>query len=177
MKKVWLKILIIIILFSIAFSVSEVGAYIWHRFIAHNPLFFPIRETHRIHHVDDLDDKAHEDFYWIVLGLAALGIIVLGLLLMRFPSYIIIPVYLGIVVFFCINWYIHSMYHTDNCWLEQFEVFRKLREIHFQHHKNPRSNYSIVTSIPDRILGSYEKPNHKLSLKNPNNQNYDIDLE
>ena len=53
----------------------------------------------------------------------------------------------------------HSSYHTENHWLNNFEWFRKNKALHYQHHYNPQNNYDIVMpSVIDKIFGTYEDP-------------------
>ncbi|MEO5595977.1 MAG: hypothetical protein ABIQ97_02395, partial [Lysobacteraceae bacterium] len=48
--------------------------------------------------------------------------------------------------------YIHEQYHICNNRWVRYAWFRRKREHHFAHHRNPATNYAIVEIWIDRIL-------------------------
>jgi hypothetical protein len=126
--------------------------YISHRFLGHSSIEHVMRKSHRIHHLPDQDNPAHEDFVW--------GFIILSLLITLFWFMIDVPpsiFIISIVVVFIVllwNWYIHESYHTAGHWLEKYDWFQKDREKHKQHHINPTSNYGIASHFSDIIFKS-----------------------
>lgn len=140
---------------------SEFGAYLWHRFGAHTDIVPGVHDTHKIHHIADLTHEAHEDFFWVILILAALGA---GLVAAWYTNYLFIqPIYVIVGYFLVVlvygwNWYVHSAYHIPNHWLGRFYWFRKDKKMHLQHHVNPKVNYGIASHFSDIIFGTYEYP-------------------
>lgn len=136
---------------------SEVGGYIWHKWIAHTDGIPGIRESHKIHHVADLSHEAHEDFFWVVLLLISLGISLSYIYLKKCINLLtLFVIYIPVVLSFTWNWYIHSAYHQKDHWLGSYDWFRNDRRIHFQHHVNPRVNYSIATHFMDEIMETFD---------------------
>lgn len=161
------KVILIIVIAILTLFFSEVGGYIWHRFGAHTDLIPPVRETHRDHHISDLTHDAQEDFYWIILMLFGLALIFIFLTYYGIPWYITTTIYAMIVLSYTWTWYIHSAYHIKNHWLEKYDWFLEDRELHFQHHEDPHSNYTIATHFPDKIFGTYQESINDLSLDRP----------
>lgn len=137
---------------------SEGASYFWHRIGAHSDIVLPnIHDTHRIHHQADLDHQAHEDFYWVCIGLFALYVAFLVgyyLKIIDLIHALLIPTVISSV--FIASWYIHSAYHIDDHWLNEYEWFRNKRELHFNHHYDPTVNYGILTHIPDILCGTFK---------------------
>ena len=153
------------ILFFIILIVSESAAYFWHRF-AHINIYNPVRETHKIHHMAELDHEAHEDFIWIIVLLILYGI---SLYILYSKSYInkniSLILYIPVLVVFVWNWYIHSAYHQKNHWLEKYTWFQNDRRLHFQHHINPKTNFSIASHYMDEILDTFDYNNSVNTLR------------
>lgn len=146
--------------FLVIIFASEFGAYLWHRF-AHTNIIPEVHDTHRIHHEADLRHEAHEDFFWVILILIALGISLIVAWYYRFmpiPFIYFIISYLLVVMVFVWNWYVHSAYHIPNHWLNGFSWFKQDKKIHLQHHVNPSVNYGIASHFSDVIFGTYEYP-------------------
>lgn len=151
----------------IVIIIAQISAYFWHRIGAHTDLVgSKIHETHKNHHEDTLDDKAHEDFYWafiFLIGLYFLSAVLYQIKILNLSMSILLPSLFFFI--FVLNWYIHQSYHTENHWLNNFEWFRQNKALHYQHHYNPKNNYDIVMpSIIDRIFGTYQYPTLENSL-------------
>ncbi len=151
----YVKLLILILLTII---LTEIAAYFWHIF-SHEDYSLWVRQTHKFHHVSDVSHEAHGDFFWVVVLLLGLGVILAFLVFMGKISLVpTLVVYITAWIVFLWNWYIHSAYHIEDHWLNQYEWFCKDKEIHFQHHINPRANYSIASHFSDKLFGSYQEP-------------------
>ena len=73
------------------------------------------------------------------------------------PIYVILS-YLLLATDFVWNWYVHSAYHIQNHWLNNFDWFKLDKKIHLQHHVDPTVNYGIASHFCDIIMGTYELP-------------------
>lgn len=140
--------------------VAELSGYLWHRYGTHTDILMipEIRNTHRKHHLADLDDEAHGDFLWLLLFFSVFVVLMIIMMYVK-----IIPLSVGVIVILTLlivyiwNWYVHTAYHKKNHWLNNFEWFRKDKDLHFQHHYDPKSNYGISWHIFDRIFGSFSQ--------------------
>jgi len=173
-----LYIVLAIYLVILIILATEFTAYLWHSWGAHTDIVPGVHDTHREHHVADLDHKAHEDFFWIILLLIIFGFLLFWLYHRGYSEYIyrnflrgkienyndkmikfgLILFYLLIVSVFTWNWYIHQAYHTKNHWLNKYDWFKNDKKIHFQHHVDPTVNYGIASHFSDVIFGTYENP-------------------
>lgn len=132
---------------------AEYFGYIWHKYAAHSSMLEAVKNTHKIHHMAEID--ADEDFVWLLMLLILLEI-GLGILVMLniFPgSMAIITVIVSLLVFSW-NWWIHKAYHEENHWLNQYEWFRYDKALHMMHHRYPHTNYSISSHFFDKLLGT-----------------------
>ncbi len=156
-----LNYVMLFLLFLSVVIAAEIGSFCWHNFSAHTDIIPGIHATHKIHHTSDLSHEAHEDFYYIVVILIIIG---LGLIYLWYYNLLLIdPNYLAIgysifVSVFVWNWYVHSAYHIQNHWLNNFDWFKLDKKIHLQHHVDPTVNYGIASHFCDIIMGTYELP-------------------
>lgn len=150
--------LIIVVYCVILIVLTEIFAYFWHRFIAHNDILLGIHEIHRIHHRADLYHEANEDFIWLQLILLSFiwMIIIFNNMINTYIKQLIISLTIIVptmVLFW--NWYIHKCYHTEDCWLNSYAWFRQERKRHMVHHKNIHKNYGIASHFCDKLFGTY----------------------
>ena len=147
----------ILIIFLI--YLSEIGAYFWHRWGTHSdiiPHSLGVQRTHNIHH-SIIDDKAHGDFFYVIIGLLILfGVIIYLIVKNKITYTTALMIYLPILFVFLWNWYIHSAYHTKDHWLLEYQWFKDDKRIHMQHHINPNVNYGIVTHFSDVIFDTFD---------------------
>jgi len=133
---------------------SEIGGYFWHKYVAHSLPF--VKDTHDIHH-NIIDDQAHGDFVYICFLLV---LYLSALLYLYYKTYITLALLLilftGVFFPFLWSYYIHTCYHIENHWLNEYEWFRNDKRIHMQHHINPQTNYGIATHFTDEILNTFE---------------------
>jgi len=136
--------------------IAELFSYFWHRIAAHTPEVIGIFDTHKYHHKEPLTHQAHEDFFWIFILLIFFTLFCYYVYLAKYIklNYLII-IYVTILFSFIWTWYIHSCYHVKNHWLNDYEWFKKDKKLHFQHHKDPETNYGIATHFSDIIFDTY----------------------
>ena len=138
---------------------SEIAAFFWHRYGTHQeivPHFLGVQESHHRHHTI-IDDQAHGDFLYILLFLIILAIIILYLIKQNRISYLLGSlIYFPILLISIWNWYIHAAYHIENHWLNRYAWFQNDKRIHFQHHRDPSTNYGIATHFTDVISDTFD---------------------
>jgi sterol desaturase/sphingolipid hydroxylase (fatty acid hydroxylase superfamily) len=60
---------------------------------------------------------------------------------------------------FCAHVYLDKQYHTEASSLARFAWFKRKQQLHFVHHLNSNSNFAVIDSFWDRLLGTYRSPN------------------
>jgi sterol desaturase/sphingolipid hydroxylase (fatty acid hydroxylase superfamily) len=55
--------------------------------------------------------------------------------------------------------YLDKQYHTEASSLARFAWFRLKQQLHFVHHLDANSNFGVIHSFWDRLLGTYRSPN------------------
>ena len=138
---------------------TEVAAYFWHYLGTHRdiiPSVFQVQKTHDTHHTI-IDDQAHGDFFYVLFFLIIFGIF---LSYLYYQNYITVfqagIIYAPVFLVFVWNWYIHSAYHIENHWLNNYGWFQEDKRIHFQHHRNPETNYGIASHFSDVIFDTFD---------------------
>lgn len=138
--------------------------YLLHRF-SHNPKSGYIYKIHKKHHTKHypisklMSEKYNTDYtYGLSDGLLAHGpptltIIILLYYFLDYNSYIKLSS--SIIFFAYISDYFHTHIHLKNTWLDKYKFFLKMREIHFNHHKNTTKNYNIIDMNIDKVLKTY----------------------
>lgn len=141
---------------------TEVFAYLWHKYAAHSDYIPGIHDTHRIHHMIDLnlEHEADEDFVWLLLLMIFFEVIIgVAIMIGIIPGILaLVTVIVSLIVFWW-NWWIHKCYHQNNHWLNSYEWFKKERERHYVHHHHPDKNYGIASHFTDKIMGTWIEPN------------------
>lgn len=155
-KILWIHFVIFVVV------TTEVFAYLWHRFSAHNEHIPYIRESHKIHHETDLNlsHTADEDFIWILI-LFVLFEIIAGLVIKMniVPGNFVIVGTITSFVVFLWNWYVHKSFHQKDHWLNNYEWFRIEKERHYIHHFDPTKNYGIGSHFTDIIMNTWHENN------------------
>ena len=148
-----------IILFIMMIFISELLAYCWHKFGAHEdiiPEMFKVQESHLKHHTI-VDDSAYDDFMYILIFLIVYTFLLIYLIKIQMITYLLAScIYFPVLMASFWNFYIHSAYHSENHWLNEYEWFRNDKRIHFQHHRNPTTNYGISTHFSDVIFDTFD---------------------
>jgi len=60
---------------------------------------------------------------------------------------------------FCAHVYLDKQYHTEGSSLARFAWFRRKQQLHFVHHLYANSNFAVIDSFWDRLLGTYRSSN------------------
>ena len=151
--------ILLFLLFFFLIFLSEFLAYCWHRWGAHRDIIPPalgVQKTHEHHHVT-IDDQAYGDFLYILIFLIIYFVLLLYLVQQDIISLTLaFIIYLPVLITSFYNYFLHSAYHTDNHLLNKYSWFRNDKRIHFQHHRNPNTNYGIVSHFSDIILDTFD---------------------
>lgn len=151
--------MIYVFIFIFLIFLSEFLGYCWHRWGTHQdiiPTALGIQSSHLYHHMTT-DDSAYGDFIYILVFLIFYFILILYLVQKDIISLKLgFIIYLPIFIISFYNYYVHAAYHCENHWLNQYDWFRNDKKIHFQHHRNPETNYGIVTHFSDIILETFD---------------------
>ena len=135
---------------------AEIFGYIWHRYGAHEDYIPGIHETHKIHHISNLEHEADEDFVWILLMMTMLELVMgIGVMIGIIPGVLaIVTIVVSLVVFWW-NWWIHRAYHQRDHWLNCYTWFRKERDRHYVHHYDTKKNYGIASHFTDKFMNTW----------------------
>lgn len=135
-----------------ALFLGEFQSYIWHRFShIENTIN---NKTHSIHHKSNVDDTAIEDFK-VVLILFISTIMILYKIIKN--KEIFRGLFVGLFAVLASDYVLHSAYHTEDHFLNNFEWFKKRKTEHFLHHKYPKTNYGITNSFFDKFFGTFKE--------------------
>ena len=144
---------------------TEIFGYLWHRYGAHADYIPGIHDTHRIHHILDLElgHEADEDFVWVLLLMIMFELVVgIGVMAGIIPGVLAIVTIIVSLVVFWWNWWIHSAYHKPDHWLNSYEWFCNEKARHYVHHSHPWENYGIASHFTDKILNTFTEPSDQI---------------
>ena len=162
---------LIVILFS-TFVVGSFAGYILHvlmhtRF-ARMPSLRRVSKSHNVHHtlytIDDFESEEYRSagsddsaFVFVPAITLAIGLMCLAFWFM-FQAWWIYPVILaeGVLIGW-LNGKLHELFHIKDHWLNECSIFRRLKDLHWLHHKHPKMNHGILWFVPDRLFGTFRK--------------------
>jgi sterol desaturase/sphingolipid hydroxylase (fatty acid hydroxylase superfamily) len=78
-------------------------------------------------------------------------------LVLPFDSFLVVTA--ASAASFCAHVYLDKQYHTEAPSLARFAWFRRKQQLHFVHHLHATSNFAVIDSFWDRLLGTYQNPN------------------
>lgn len=158
----------IIITFIIGSLVGYVMHWLMHTKLNKTEWFKPIALSHNVHHklytIYDYESDTYRSSGKDTSTLVFVPIITLSIILLSvifwfaFQSFWIYPIILieGIIVG-VLNEKIHDYFHIKNHWLNKYYWFRRLKMIHWYHHKHPKTNHGIIWFGPDKLFGTFKK--------------------
>jgi len=148
-----------------AWFIYHTMEYFLHRF-SHSPKSGYIYKIHKKHHtihypITHFMSKEYKtDYtYGIPDGLLAHGpptISIIGFLYLFLDKDIFLKLSSCILFTAYISDYFHTHIHTHDSWLDNYRWFIKMREIHFNHHKNTRKNFNIIDMNIDKLMKTYK---------------------
>jgi len=86
-------------------------------------------------------------------------ILVAGAMFLVLPVDLFLVVTAASAASFCAHVYLDKQYHTEASSLSRFVWFRRKQQLHFVHHLYANSNFAVIDSFWDRLLGTYQNPN------------------
>lgn len=151
----WILYIIIIII------ATEIFAYFWHRYGAHDDFIPGIHDTHKIHHMINIKymseiNEVNEDFVWILFIIIIFELIIaIGVMINIISGFLALITIMTSLFVFLWNWWIHKAYHSPNHWLNSYEWFHKEKNRHYIHHINPHKNFGIASHFVDKIMDTW----------------------
>jgi sterol desaturase/sphingolipid hydroxylase (fatty acid hydroxylase superfamily) len=142
------------------FQVTCLVQTILHRWIGHRPLIRSIYASHtgshhQIYRPEDFEQPAYRKdeasvshtFVPAAVGIALIAWVVL-------PENMWSVATATVAATFVIHVYLHVHYHLSESNLSRFAWFRKRKELHRQHHVDPKTNFGVVEFFWDRVMGT-----------------------
>ena len=157
---------IVIILISLSlFIFGSFSGYIVHR-ILHSNRLKHLAKDHNVHHalypIDNFESTSYRGAGSSRSTLVFIPIITVAMLLLCVPIWFLFKewwVFFFIIIEgILIGWandYLHYAFHIKNHWLNNYIFFKKLKDIHYLHHKYPKTNHGILWFGPDKLCGTY----------------------
>lgn len=142
-----------------------------HDYLGHRPLggkFYRnhINFHHRYYAKDHLvspiylgDEGNNTPFFFIPVFLVGLGTFFL------LPLDLFLVQALTCAVSFYAQVFFDKEYHVAASRLERFAWFRRLRELHFEHHRHAGTNFAVIDFYWDRLFGTYRNPASSTVMK------------
>ena len=79
-------------------------------------------------------------------------------------TYFVLPfdLFVAQAIACAVSFYAHVFfdkeYHVEGSRLQRFAWFRRMQKLHFSHHRHADSNFAVIDSFWDRVLGTYRSP-------------------
>jgi sterol desaturase/sphingolipid hydroxylase (fatty acid hydroxylase superfamily) len=86
-------------------------------------------------------------------------VLVAGAVFLLLPFNLFVVVSVASAASFGAHVYLDKQYHTKGSSLARFAWFRRKQQLHFIHHLHASSNFAVIDSFWDRLLGTYRSPN------------------
>lgn len=144
----------------VTFQATCLVQAVLHRWVGHGPLVASINRSHtgshhRVYAGDAFEqpayrnDEASVSHTFVPAGAA-----------IAFLAWLVLPVQLWLVATgtvaatFALHVHLHVRYHLRRSPLERFAWFRRRKELHRQHHVDPRTKFGVVEFFWDRVMGT-----------------------
>lgn len=134
---------------------SHVGG---HHFYA-----YPPNRTRYSQYIDNKHDVYNLNTYAYLLS----GIVYLGFIycFIQRNLYFITWIAFIILILLYVEYFIHLHVHFKQSWLETWQWFRFLRDVHDEHHRSFKFNYAVVAIFTDIFAGTFLLPRDLCSSK------------
>lgn len=144
----------------VTFQITCLVQAVLHRVVDHRPLIRSIYGSHtashhRIYRPDAFEqpvyrkDEASVSHTFLP---AAAGIALLAWLALPRDLWLVATA--TVAATFAMHVYVHVHYHLAGSSLMRFQWFRKRKELHRQHHVDPRTNFGVLEYFWDRVMGT-----------------------
>lgn len=134
--------------------------------ILHTKLFGRFAESHNIHHTlytpDDFESETYRDaeendsafvFIPIITGAIAIACVPLWFVFQTWWIYLIILA-VGVSVGW-LNDHMHEAFHLIDHRYNKYAWFKRLKDLHMQHHIHPKKNHGIIWFGPDKLFKTF----------------------
>jgi sterol desaturase/sphingolipid hydroxylase (fatty acid hydroxylase superfamily) len=148
-----------------AWFIYHTMEYFLHR-LSHNPKLGYIYKIHKKHHTihypitDLMSDNYKTDYiYGLSDGLLAHGpptISIIRILYLFLDKDTFLKLSSCILFTAYISDYFHTHIHTRDSKFVEYPWFIKMREMHFNHHKNTSKNFNILDTNIDKLMKTYK---------------------
>jgi sterol desaturase/sphingolipid hydroxylase (fatty acid hydroxylase superfamily) len=146
--------------FFVTFQLTCVIQALLHRFIGHRPLIRSIYRSHAGSHHTIYRPEAFEQpayrkdeasvTHTFLPAAIALGVVAWALL----PLDLWLVAAACVAITFLLHIYVHAQFHIEASALERFSWFRRLKDLHRQHHIDPDTNFGVLEFMCDRLMGT-----------------------
>lgn len=166
-------LLTLVVTITSTFVVGSLVGYIihWllHTRLVKYKLFKPLAKSHNVHHqyytIHNFESDTYRDpgkdsstFFFAPVITLAVGLLGLGLWFVFQVWWIYLVILIEGIAIGLLNTKIHDYFHIRNHWLNKYSMFRRLKKLHWWHHKRPKINHGIIWFVPDKLFGTfYEK--------------------
>jgi len=135
-----------------------------HRLVGHGSLLSWLGQIHlgshhafyTPRHYESTSYNVHEEGLGYTFLPIAAGAMVSAYFLL--PGLLVAAVCLALIAVFWAHDYVHKHFHIKNSWMLRYGWFRKKKEIHRIHHVNAGKNYGVLTTLWDRLTGTFARP-------------------
>jgi sterol desaturase/sphingolipid hydroxylase (fatty acid hydroxylase superfamily) len=156
--------------FIATYHTASVIQVVAHRLFGHAERLAPVFEAHELGHHRVYRDRDLLLDQWIPAEKHVMWYFVPLFTPMVVTFYVLAPLAIFVAhawgIAFAVWWHVflHRHYHLRGSVFERFKWFRLKRQLHFIHHRRVHRNYAIVEFWLDRLLGTMEKPNHRVEI-------------
>jgi sterol desaturase/sphingolipid hydroxylase (fatty acid hydroxylase superfamily) len=156
-----MTVLAIVLTIVLTYELCCLVQALLHRFVGHRPTVRTIFLRHTRSHHALYRPRTFERDRYADEELGVSHAFTPFALLLAAVAYWSLPIDLFLVscatvAFTCFaHGYVHTHYHLRRSWLQRFDWFRRLRELHRVHHVDQRSNFGVLTLVWDRAMGTF----------------------
>lgn len=157
--------MMLIVVPILAFIFFTFLGYITHRWFhsKSSGVFFTAHMNHHLKQYpkNDLLSEKYRDagkdntFYYFLLVFSPFIISAIYLATVNFWLGLIILIEMAAVS--ALNDRLHDAFHIKDTFLKRFDFFRKLRRLHFIHHRDMSSNYGIFSFAWDKVFKTFKE--------------------
>jgi sterol desaturase/sphingolipid hydroxylase (fatty acid hydroxylase superfamily) len=146
-----------------AYFVTELLGYVVH-VAAHHRWSGPLYRNHLVHHAklyptSRFSSEVYESSlrHSLIPWYAPIFVVTLSAAWIMLPLTQAIAAVVTVALVALFNNHIHDAYHIDNHWLNRHRWFRRLRALHYVHHKHVTKNIGIYVFWIDSLMRRFKR--------------------
>ncbi len=160
--------IITLLLVALAFVTTTLFGYVAH-WALHQKFFGRFHQSHMTHHLKlyPVSDFSSEKYRFAGKDSTIWFFLVAGAPLLILPVVLLLLGKIGLITTILVvamaggigllnNWF-HDSFHIKDHFLNVFGWYRKLVELHFEHHVNMQKNFGIFFFAWDKLFKSYSE--------------------